>query len=443
MPRPFALLLALATLAAPPLAAAQPGVPVDGIAAVVGRNVILRSEVEGYALQMARGGPVSDELRRAALEQLIDQHTLVEHALRDTTLSVTPDEVSQTLEERTAVLAQQVGGEAALEQLYGRTVAQIKEDFREDIREQLLAQELQRRKYFSVRITPQEVRQWFAAIPADSIPQVPEIVRLAHLVRFPEPDAEARAQARRLAEALRDSVLAGTPIEELARRHSADPGSAQRGGRYERVNLGDLVAEFGAVAARLEPGELSQVFESQFGFHVMRLNERLGDLVDFNHVLVEIDEARTDPAEAIATLEALRDSALTHEVPFAALARRHSEEPASATRGGNVTVPQTGSRDLRLEALGPLWRQTVDTLEVGEISHPAEAELIDGRRAYHIVLLQRRTPEHRLALETDYALIEEFALQEKRNRVLAEWIARLREEVFIEIRDERLQLSAG
>src|SRR5690606_1690411 len=106
-------------------------------------------------------------------------------ALRDTTISVTPDEVNQTLDERTAVLAQQVGGEAALEQLYGRTVAQIKEDFRNDIREQLLAQELQRRKYFSVRITPQEVRQWFGEIPPDSLPEVPEIVRVAHVVRFP------------------------------------------------------------------------------------------------------------------------------------------------------------------------------------------------------------------------------------------------------------------
>lgn len=441
MPRFLALVLALAALAASNPAAAQ--VPIDGIVAVVGQQVILRSEVEGFAMQIARGGPVTDEHRRAALEQLIDQQTLVEHALRDTTISVTPDEVNQTLDERTAVLAQQVGGEAALEQLYGRTVAQIKEDFRNDIREQLLAQELQRRKYFSVRITPQEVRQWFGEIPPDSLPEVPEIVRVAHVVRFPEIDAEAREEARRLVEALRDSILAGTPIEDLARRHSDDPGSAQRGGRYENVNLGDLVSEFGAVASGLEPGEVSQVFESQFGFHVMRLNQRLGDLVDFNHVLVEIDDSRIDATEALATLEALRDSVVTHGVPFAAIAKRHSEDATTAARGGNVIVPQTGSRDLRIEALGPLWRQTIDTLEVGAVSRPAEVELIDGRRAFHIVLLQRRTPAHRLSLETDFALIEEFALQEKRNRVLTEWIAQLRDEVFIEVRDARLQLSAG
>jgi peptidyl-prolyl cis-trans isomerase SurA len=440
MPR-FPLLVALAaTLLLLPTAQAQPTGPVDGIAAVVGENVILRSDVEALAYQMARGGPVTDEARRLALDDLITQQVLVEHAKRDTTVTITPDEVNEALDQRTQALVQQVGSEEEVMQLYGKSLAQIREDYRKQVRDQLLAQTLQRRKYFQVRITPQETREWFEEIPADSIPEVPELVRVAHVVRFPEVDRAARAEARAQIDAIRDSIATGAAtIENMAQRYSADPGSAQRGGRYQRVNIRDLVAEFGAVAARLEPGELSGVFETQFGYHVMRLNERLGDVVDFNHVLIRIDQSRTDPTEALATLEVVRDSVVTGGASFARLAKEFSEDEMSAARGGNVTVPQTGDRDLRYEALNPSWHATIDTLEVGEISEPAPVELLDGQSAYHVVLLQKRTPAHEMTLATDYPLIEEFALQEKRQRVMAEWVRELRDSVYVAIKDPALR----
>ena len=408
--------------------------------AVVGSNVILRSDVEALALQAARGGPVTDAVRRRALDDLITQQVLVEHASRDTTVTVTPDEVNDALDQRTEALVQQVGGEDQVMQLYGKSLAQLREDYRNQVRDQLLAQTLQRRKYFQVRITPQETREWFEAIPADSIPEVPELVRVAHIVRFPDVDQTAREEARAQIDAIRDSIATGAAtIENLAQRYSDDPGSAQRGGRYQRVNIRDLVPEFGAVAARLEPGELSQVFETQFGYHVMRLNERLGDVVDFNHVLIRIDQTRTNPEEALATLEMVRDSVLTSDASFALLAKRFSEDETSAARGGNVTVPQTNDRDLRYEALNPSWHTTIDTLEAGEISKPAPVQLLDGRQAYHIVLLQKRTPAHEMTLTQDYPLIEEFALQDKRQRVMEEWVRELRESVYVAIKDESLR----
>ena len=432
-----AVLAALLVLVLP--ASAQPTGQLDGIVAVVGENVILRSDVEALALQITRGQAVTNDVRRAALDNLISQNTLVEHAKRDTTIIVSPDEVRDVLDERTAALVRELGGEEAVVQLYGRSLAQIREDFRDQVRDQLLAQALQRRKYFEIRVTPQEVRAWFAAIPADSIPDVPALVRLAHIVRFPEVDPAARAAAEAKIAALRDSVLAGTPIEDLARRHSEDPGSAQRGGRYENVNVRELVPEFGAMAATIQPGALSSVFESQFGFHILRLNRRVGDLVDFNHILIGVDQSSTDPAPAIERLEALRDSIVTGGASFARLAKEFSEDEATAVRGGNVIVPQTGDRDLRLEALDASWQRTLDTLDVGEVSQPAAVELLDGRSAYHIVLLQKRQPPHPLSLETDYALIQEFALQEKRQQELEAWITELRESVYIAIKDEALR----
>ena len=432
-----ALLLALGLYVGP--AAAQPTGQLDGIVAVVGDNVILRSDVEALAMQYARGGATTMEMRHVALDELISQNILVEHAKRDTTIIVTPDEVNDVLDDRTEALVRQLGGEAEVEELYNRSLAQIREDFRDQVRDQLLAQSLQRRKYFEIRVTPQEVREWFEEIPADSIPEVPALIRVAHIVRFPDVNAEARTAAEAKIAAIRDSILAGTPIETLAGRYSEDPGSAQRGGRYERINVRDLVPEFGAVAATTAPGELSQVFETQFGFHVLRLNERVGDVVDFNHVLVRVDQTSMDPTGAVATLEMLRDSVLTGGGSFALLAKEFSEDEASAPRGGNVIVPQSGERELRLEALDATWRQTLDTLEVGEISEPTPVQLLDGRAAYHIVLLQKRQEPHTLSLATDYTLVQDFALQDKRQRELDAWVQELRKSVYVAIKDDTLR----
>lgn len=412
----------------------------DGLVAIVGNEPILYSDVEAMALAMARrGGGVTLELRRAALEELITHNMVAEQAARDTLVVVREDEVSQALERRTQELIRQLGSAEAVERLYGRSLAQLREDNRREVRRQLMAQALQRRVVQNVRITPREVREWFEQIPVDERPEIPEMVRLAHIVRFPAIEQEARDEARARLESIRERILAGeATIEEMAERYSDDPGSRGTGGRYAGINVHDLVPEFGAVASTLQPGALSHVFETQFGFHFLRLNERRGDLLDFNHVLISIDQERTDPTEALRVLRMVRDSVVVHGASFARLAREFSEESGSAVRGGNIVVPQSGERDLRFEALSPEWRRTIDELEVGEISEPRLATLLDGRQAYHIVKLQRRVPAHTMSLDTSWALIEDFALQAKRQRVFEEWLAGLRDQVVVICHDEVL-----
>lgn len=431
-------LLLMTVLAALPAEAQREGEVIDGIVAVVGTDPILRSDVDALAFAIAQGRMPNEAMRRDALDELITQRVLAVHAGRDTTITVSEDEVNQALSERTNDLVRRVGSERQVEELYGRSLAQLREDYRAEVRRQLEAQRLQQRKYFGIRVTPQEIREWYAAIPTDSLPEVPELVRVAHIVRFPAIEPAARAEARATIDAIRDSVAANQlTIETAARRYSQDPGSRENGGRYAAINLSDLVPEFGAVAGTLESGQLSQVFETPFGFHVMRLNSRRGDVIDFNHVLIQLDTERTDPTEAIRSLTALRDSVMNTGASFARLAREHSEDEASSGRGGNVTVPQTGDRDLRFEALGPGWQATLNTLEEGEISEPTPVQLLDGRSAYHIVKLQRRTPPHLLSLELDYPLIEEFALQEKRQVEITRWARELRSQVYISCRDDR------
>lgn len=409
---------------------------IDKIVAVVDGEIILKSEVDALVLGVSRqqGIAPNEELWRDALNELIDQKALLVHAEKDTTVQVVPEQVQAEIDQRIQGLAQQAGSESKLEELYGKTIAEIKAELSDPVRDQLLAAEYQRRHLQNVSITPSEVRVWFNRIPQDSLPTIPEIVRVAHIVKLPEVDPSARGEAMQIVTALRDSVASGkATIEELS-SFSDDPSAPTNKGRYESTPIRDLVSEFGAVAGQLESGELSQIFETQFGLHFMRLHKRVGDVVDFSHILIRIDKSRVDPKPAIELLTAVRDSILNHNLPFEVAAKRHSEEPRSASRGGYVSDPATNERDLVLEALGPHWQRTVDQLEVGDISEPAEFELLDGSPAWHIVWLQERVSEHTVSLESDYSRIEQIALQEKRQIERQKWVDRLRRNVHIELR---------
>jgi peptidyl-prolyl cis-trans isomerase SurA len=419
---------------------------VDEIVAIVGENkIILKSEIDGIVTSVVQqqGVDYSDDVWYQTLQQLIDQSVLAEHARRDTNIVITEDQVDQALSQRIDAMIQQLGSQVRLEELYGKSLVQIRADLRDQIRDQILSEQFQGTKMRSLRITPTEVKEWFAQFPTDSLPVLPPIVRVSHVVKYPDVLPEAEQEALEIIGVIRDSIVTGvSTLENLARKYSEDIGSAQTGGRYESMALGDLVPEFAAIAARIDPGELSQPFKSPFGYHILRVNERVGDVVDFSHILINIDRSRSDPSEAISELTILRDSILTFDIPFELIARRHSEEEISAEIGGRVMDPSTGERDLFVDALGADWKATTDTLDIGEISQPAEVTLLDGNQAWHIVLLQRKVPTHRVDIETDYARIESLALDTKRAEEMRRWLDLLREDVFVELHGTASDMSS-
>ena len=428
-----------------PGAHAQQAELVDRIAAVVGEDIILKSEVDQMVRRRAQqqNASYSDDLWMESLQSLVDQKILAEKARRDTTLEISDQQVSNQLDRQVERLQQRAGGRQQLEQIYGQSILEIKETFRPELRDQLLAQRLRQRRMQDIDVTPSEVRQWFERIPTDSLPDIPPTVRLSHIVRFPKPTDEARQEARETITSIRDSIVNdGASFEQMAREFS-DHATASSGGRLSGVVLEDLVPEFAAVASRTPIGSVSQVFynESQNGFHILRVNSKSGDTIDLNHILITVDG--TNAEEARARLRAVRDTLLNdEEVPFERLARRHSEEDRSAQNGGRVTDPQSGTRDLVLERLNPSWRQTIENLEVGEISKPTKVQLLNGEEAFHIVRLDRRTPAHRANLEMDYERIRQLALQDKRSRKMQEWIDDLRDEVYVDIRITERDLTA-
>lgn len=419
---------------------AQPGEIIDQIVAVVNDHIILQSEVDQRVYEYMEGmgsDYFEEELWYQVLESLIDNYVLVEKARIDSVI-VGDDEVNRVLDQRINQLVQRAGGEQELEQAFGSTILEIKAEYRDVFRQDMVVERIRQKRMERINITRPEVVEFFNRIPQDSLPVIPESVALSQIVIVPPPRADAKQNAYNLAVQLRDSIVNhGKEIEELAQRYSDGP-TASGGGRLPMVPTSDLVAEYAAAASALDPGEISEVVETSQGFHIIRLNERSGDNISTHHILVRVKDDQIDVEFAVNKLEALRDSVLTHGRSFSALARRHSEDKNTAPAGGRLIDPQTGQRRIEIDRLDPalsrLARELRDEGE-GAISEPRSFRPDQATgTAYRIVQLREHIPQHRASLETDYDLIRNFALQQKQQMELMNWMRRVRSEVYVEYR---------
>tara|TARA_R110000868_G_scaffold304437_28_gene565511 strand:+ start:5851 stop:7215 length:1365 start_codon:yes stop_codon:yes gene_type:complete len=423
---------------------AQSPQPADQIVAVVNDHAILKSDIDADVVNYLRQSQsygqqieFSETLWYQFLETSIENYILIEKAKVDSV--VVPDErVNQQMDQRVNQLIQQAGSEQALEQAFGKSIIQLKDDFRSDFREQMITETVRSTKFQSIKITRPEVKEFFESIPKDSLPTIPEQVALSQIVILPPAKENAREAAKVFAESLRDSVLNyGKTIEELAIRHSDGP-SGPRGGLLPMMALGDLVSEYSAAASALKPGQVSSVVETEFGFHVIQLIRRVGDQIETRHILISVDASELDDEFAIDRLNEIRDSLLTiPDLSFSAFAQRVSEDPATKVSGGKIQDPQTGERLIPLNRLDPaLYRIVLVMDEIGTISEPKpfNPNNANAGKGYRIVRLDRQIQEHVANFELDYERLKSIALQQKQYRIYSEWIDELKNEFYIDYR---------
>lgn len=414
----------------------------DQIVAHVNEHVILKSDVDQLVSDYMRQARAADqnvefsrELWFEFLQQEVDRKVLLEKAEIDS-ITVSNEEVSLQMDQRIRQLTAQAGSEEALEQAFGKSIIQLKADFREDFREQMLASRVQEQKRQSITITRPEVEEFFNAIPTDSLPTIPEQVSLSQIVKIPPPLGDAKEKTYEFAEQLRDSIVVhGKSIEELASRYSEDSNSASGGGLLPLMSLDELVPEYSAAAAALQPGGVSEVVETQYGYHVIQLERRVGDRIETRHILLTVDGSELDEDYAINRLNTIRDSILTNpEVKFSTVAKELSEDPNTAPYGGKIFDPETGERLIALNRLDPaMYRVVLLMDEEGTISEPRSFTIqSQNTKAYRIVRLDKQIPEHIANLDQDYERIKSIALQQKRFRVIQEWMQELKEDVYIE-----------
>lgn len=429
------ILSILALTATASLTFAQVRQPLDQVVAIVNSNPILKSDVDQRVMQYMQSAQIprfSSDLWFDVLESMIDTYVLVEKAKIDSVV-VTNEEVNRALDMRINAMIQQVGSEQAIEQMFGKSLIQIKAEYRELFREEILADRVRNSQRAKIRISRPEVERFYREIPVDSLPMIPESVELAQIVAIPPPKPDAENQTYLKAVAVRDSILNhGKDFEAMARLYGED-GTARNGGLLPMMPLADLVPEFAAAAAALEPGAVSEVVKTNFGYHIIRLNRRVGDQIETNHILMRIRQTELDEEAAIRRLTAIRDTILTRRVPFFTMARRHSDDKNTSSFGGRLINPQNGDRRLPLEALDPALYRTVLLLEPGQVSEPRVFESPQtGIRAYRIVTLLNRIPEHKPNLDMDYELIEQFALQRKQLIEMDKWMTQLRRQIHIQ-----------
>lgn len=425
-------------------AQAKQSQPADQIVALVNDHVILKSDIDSDVANYIRQSqsynqPISftPDLWYQFLDASIENYILVEKARVDSVV-VPAEQVNRSMDQRVNQLIQQAGSEEALERAFGKSILQLKDEFRSDFREQMLTETVRQTKFSSVNITRPEVLEFFESIPKDSLPTIPEQVALSQIVVLPPAKADAREAAKVFAEQLRDSILNhNRSLDELAKKYSDGP-SGPRGGLLPLMALNDLVSEYSAAASALQPNQISEVVETEFGFHVIQLIRRVGDQIETRHILISVDAEELDDDFAINRLNVIRDSLMTNpEASFSQTAKKISQDPFTKVSGGKITDPQTGERLIPLNRLDPaLYRVVLVMDEIGVISEPKvfNPNNANSGKAYRIVRLDKQIAEHIANFEQDYERLKSIALQRKQYTEYAIWLEKLRKEFYIEYR---------
>lgn len=400
----------------------------DRIVAVVGKEIILKSDVDGQMEMIAQRNPsikrTDPVLRQQILDLLINERLITTKAQEDS-VDVTDDEVTQRMEMQIQMLVQQYGSEQRIESLYGMSMARIRRDFRDEIRKQLLAQKMREMKFGNVKASRADVEEFYQRYK-DSLQTVPARLDLYHIVKYVKPNDAQKQEAKAFANRLRDSILNGVPFGDIARRHSADPGSAANGGDLGFAERGKFVPSFEAAAFGLEPGEISLPVESPFGFHVIQLIEKTANAVNTRHILIPV--GRSD-AEIEQTRKALLDikKRVENGEDFLALAKQLSEE--KETQGFSGSMGQ-----MELSKFSEELKSMLLALPDGGVTDVLPYSPDPTKPGFHIMYRKTLIPEHRPTIKDDYKLIEQLAALEKRQRLEQQWVEELRRTLYWEVR---------
>ncbi len=433
----FALLLC--TLSLNSFGQAPKAQSADKIIVVVGRNrIILLSELETQVMQAKMQFPsFNDSMRCDILQQMIVQKLMLEQAERDSVL-VSDDDVDGQLDNRIRYFTQMYGSKEKLEQVSGKTIYQMKEEFRESIREQMVAEKMQNQILENVKITPADVEAFFKKIPKDSLPFFPATVEVGQIVVDPPVSPEMNTYAKQKLEGIRKKIVEeGANFETMAGTYSEDPGSRDNGGKYEGVTRnGPWAAEFVAATFKLQNGEISPVIKTKFGFHIIKMINRKGDEADIEHILVRPKITTADYNKALSTLDSIRNILVSNKMSFETAVGKFSTDEAAKRTGGMIADPATGNMELDVTKLDPGMVMLLDTLKQGRFSMP-HIFMTDGKeQSCRIVFLRNRTTPHKANLKEDYNRIQEVALAQKKQQKIQGWITKKLPTYYLKIDPE-------
>lgn len=397
---------------------------IDKIAAQIGENIILQSDIEAQKAQAKEAGySLTSQTDCDMLEELMFQNLLLNQAEIDS-IVITDPQVDAEMENRVRIIEQQIGSRQKMEEFYGKTITQIKNEFRPTIRKRLMTEEMQRRITQDITVSPKEIEEFYKTIPSDSVPLINAALSFQQIVLFPTISKADKQRAWNTLNDIRNDILKGKSFESMARIHSQDPGSAPQGGKMSATR-GMMVARFEAAVFSLKEGEISPVFETEYGYHIVQLIERKGDDYTCRHILIIPEFDRASLAEANAKIDECYKKLKENSITWEAAVLQYSNDENTKQNRGIITNPITGEQTWSMEDLGQVDQQIyllTDAMNKGDISAPSlYYDYLGRKQGLRIVRLMERTSPHKANLTDDYALIQRAAESKKKEKILKAW----------------------
>ncbi|MGM0666610.1 MAG: peptidylprolyl isomerase [Bacteroidota bacterium] len=409
---------------------------IDEVSAIVGDETVFLSDVENMVLQqLTMGDPrPEEEIRCEVFEDLLIQLLFLDQARIDS-IQISPDNINRMLDERLNDFVMRAGSEEALEQYFKKSMVEIRRDLRPMMEKQQLAGQVQSNLAMDITITPEEVRRFYESVPADSLPLMPARVEVSIIQIDPPGMEESKLITRQQLLDLRRRIVEGESFRALAVLYSEDEASAASGGEIGFQVKANLDKAYADEAFSLKKNQVSKIVESQYGFHIIELIERRGNMVNTRHILIKPKITPEQTIKAMNRLDSIANLIRSDSLSFQEAAFRFSTHMGSRMNGGLYVTPETRESLIEIDKLPQEMYMVVREMKINEISEGFRMQDEKGKTVFRIMKLNKQTEPHVANLKDDYNFLHEIALSNKRSGIYMDWIQEKMEMTYIKISD--------
>ena len=406
---------------------------IDKIIAIVGEKQILYSEIQSQKLQLLQQGiNQKEDLDCYLLDEFMLQQLLIHQAEIDS-IEVTEDMVKGELDQRIQYFSAQIGGTEALEEYYGKSIQEIKEEFFVQIENKMKAQKMQQEITGNISISPKEVKDYFKSIPNDSIPSINSKVKLSQLAINPIISYDQKSKTKEKLTNIRNRIISKEiSFNVAAEFYSNDPGSKSNGGNFGWVDRGDFVPEFDAIAFNIPLNTVSEVFESPFGYHILIIEKRRGEQYYGAHILLKNEKSEEQLLEIRNKLKEITTEVENGDISWVKAINKYSTNENKNTNG-IIYNEAAGDMFWDMQNIDKSLFVAIKNMKVGELSIPQYFEDSKGNVGYRIIKLEHQTSPHIANLNDDYQFIQKYALNQKQVSEMDNWISKTAKTTFIKI----------
>jgi len=396
---------------------------IDKIQAIIGSEILLTSDIENQYNQILSQGVIETEnIRCDIIDELLLQNFLVHHAKIDSTIEINQDEIDSEINNRISYFEKQLGSLAKVESFFKRSIESMEEELLYIVKDQFYTQKKQSKIISDVKITPNEVKEFYNQLKSEDIPLVSTKLELSQIVISPVLSEEKQQSIKNKLNNFRKRIYEGEDFKVLATLYSDDIVSANNGGELGFMKRGELVPEFERAAFKLKKDEISEVVESKFGFHIIQMIERRGEQINVRHILIKPKYSSLSLKNARDEINSIKADIDSSKISFDKALQLFSDDE-SKNNGGIILNPKTGTSFFTFDEIDPSIKYIVEKMKIGDISDPSLSKSQDGTQAaYRLIKLNNKINEHKANVVDDFDLLKEYALANKKQKVLEKWV---------------------